>query len=295
MRRLSGLVLALLTAALMVAPAAQAGIPPVRGTLYGPLPTEIVTIYLPNTPLLLSRGTPSGLPQAVLLVHGGGWHQQHNETEQPTIAQGLRGQGFVVFDVDYPQANLNEAAFPREPDAIERAVRWVHANGASFGADPENIVLLGGSAGGNLVSLVGERGLPGVRGVAELSGPTNLATLVEMGIGEELKASLAFSLSIALGCAGEGAGWEKILACDGSPAAAEWSPVNHVPSKASCPNWFLGSGEEDLVPLSQQLEFLPKLRAAGCNATLEVVPGKGHGFGLWSRIGQAVYSFIAAN
>ncbi len=231
----------------------------------------------------------------MLLVHGGGWRQQPNETEQAFVAQDLRAHGLTVFDINYPQANLEETAFPKQPEAIASAIAWVREHASEFGGDPGNLELLGGSAGGHLVDLAGER-VPGIRTVVSLSGPTNLTKLVEMGQREELRSSLAISLAMALGCGGTRYGPEKLNFC--TPAqlqlAAEYSPVAHVPA-SGCPKYMLFSSEEDLVPLSQQQEFLPALQGAGCSASLTVLSGKGHSFGYWWRIKPQVIRFLAQN
>jgi acetyl esterase/lipase len=285
---------------MVFAPAASAWTPPVMGS-YGPLPSEVVTIYVPvnpaPSPALAPKATVATEPgaPAVLLVHGGGWRTQYNLTEQTTVAQNLRSQGFVVFDIDYPQASLNQTAFPKQPEAIRAAVAFVRANGASYGADPNNIELLGGSAGGNLVDLIGEQAPEGVRSVISLSGPSNLIPLDELGLKEELKESLAVSLAIAIGCGRERIGYAKLTACtpENLALAEVGSPALHVGT--ACVPFALFSAEEDLVPLSQSQEMLSALQAKGCTASLGIVPGKGHSFGYWTRVKEQVYSFIAAN
>lgn len=302
MRRPVPAVLAALVAIvafLVAAPLAQAGNQPVRDVHYGPLPGEVVTIFepidrpAPQARTLAALPSPGSAP-AVLLVHGGGWRQQPNVTEQPTVAQGLRDQGFAVFDIDYPQASEREMAFPKQPEAVAAATMWVKEHGAEYGADPENVILFGGSAGGNLVDLVGEQ-LPGVRAVVELSGPSNLVSLVQLGQEQLLRSSLTISLAMALGCGRETIGWQKIFACTNTALQEQFSPVDNVPGASSCPHWLLFSAEEDLVPVSQQREMLAALQSHGCDASLDVLPGRGHAFGYWSRINSSVYSFIDAN
>lgn len=296
--RLPGSLAAIVASSVVLAAAtpAQAVLSPIRGVSYGPASTEIATIYQPSGATALSSrlaaGDGAGMP-AVVLVHGGGWRQQANETEQPTVAQGLRAHGSVVFDIDYPQANAQETAFPKEPEAVDAAIEWVREHAAEYGANPQNIVLVGGSAGGHLVDLAGEQ-VPGVRAVVSLSGPTNLEALVQMGQRRELQPSLTISLAIAFGCGAEAVGVAKILGCTDTELQREFSPVFNVPG-SPCPNWLLYTAEFDLVPASQQWELLAGLRSAGCKASLGVVPGVGHAFGYWPSVNSAVYSFIAAN
>ena len=271
--------------------------PPVKGVNYGPMPSEVLTIFpTASSGAFALRTTIAGLAPTVILVHGGGWRTQYNETEQPSVAQGLRSKGYLVYDINYPQDNGDRTAFPTQPEALQAAIAFAHESAASFGGDPENIVLVGGSAGGHLVDLAGEQQLPGVRAVVSLSGPTNLITLMALAKHQELKLSLAVSLAQALGCGEEFLGYEKIQHCtpEAVALAQQFSPVNNIPA-TSCPNWLLFSAQEDLVPVSQQREFLSLLRAAGCNASLTVAPGAGHAFGYWSTVNTAVYQFIAAN
>jgi alpha-L-fucosidase 2 len=280
-------------------PSAQATItPPVRGIPYGPAPGETITAFTAKTTTKLATAlggaAATGGAPSVVLVHGGGWRRQLSVTEQAVVADNLMLHGDAVFDVDYPQDTAASPAFPKEPEAVASAISWVKAHATEFGGNPSNIVLLGGSAGGHLVELAGEK-TPGVRAVVSLSGPSNLVTLMEMGMLDELKPSLSVSLALALGCGQGGVSWEKILQCGPEiPLAEQYSPVDHVPA-SECPNWLLFSTEEDLVPVSQSREMLAALQANGCNATLNVLSGKGHSFGYWGRVQLQVNEFISAN
>ncbi|MDQ6810715.1 MAG: alpha/beta hydrolase, partial [Actinomycetota bacterium] len=144
----------------------------IQGVSYGPLGGDKVVIFP-----ALSPGA-----RTVLLVHGGGWHEQTSEVPQRLTAKELQKQGFAVFDVLYPQDSEAEGAFPLEPEAIETAITWAIANGPTYNANPANVVLVGGSAGGNLVEMAAGRLdalAPGtVQGVVSLSGPANLHALV---------------------------------------------------------------------------------------------------------------------
>src|SRR6202161_4689295 len=144
--------------------ASSAPQPAISSLSYGPLEEEQLTVFPAR-----SAGAPS-----VLLVHGGGWSKQANETEVPWVAEDLQSAGFAVFDANYPQDSNTQPAFPLEPEAITAAAEWVRANATSYHRSATNIVLVGGSAGGQLAEMTATR-FP-VAAVVSLSGPTTLVT-----------------------------------------------------------------------------------------------------------------------
>lgn len=273
---------ALLAAALGAAPA-QALTPPIyREVPYGPSPAERMTIFSHS-------GAPGPL---VVLVHGGGWRLQPNATEFGSQARSLQKQGAAVFDINYDQDSPTETAFPLETNDVRAAVLWATAHAAEYGADPSNVVLLGGSAGGLLVERAAElldEEAPGtVRGVVSLSGPTDFTTLIGLALNHTLTdRSYIFSIGQALGCTGA-------LASCPTAYAEEWSPALHVPAAANCPTWMLLWSEVDAVAKLQAEELRGNLLAAGCSVSTDVLP-TGHGFSYWSTANHAIFAYVHAN
>ncbi|WP_051471192.1 alpha/beta hydrolase [Patulibacter minatonensis] len=92
-------------------------------------------------------GSPSPL---VVYLHGGGFvFGGLRATDRPCRRLALAG-ACVVVAVDYRLAP--ETPFPGPLDDVVAAVRWIAANAADLGGDPERVVLLGDSAGGNLAA-----------------------------------------------------------------------------------------------------------------------------------------------
>jgi len=93
----------------------------------------------------------SGTPRTslgVIYAHGSGWRVGDKDLGTRTFFQRLAGQGHVVLDIAYtlwPQADI-----PTMVTEVNQAVLWMKENGATYGVDPECIVLMGGSAGGHL-------------------------------------------------------------------------------------------------------------------------------------------------
>lgn len=252
-----------------------------KNVSYGPSPNETATIY--------SQLNPGAT--TVILVHGGGWRLQlKGVTEEGWQSKSLQRQGFAVFNVDYDQDSPSEPAFPLETDEIAAATQWAIAHAASYNANPSKVVLLGGSAGAQLVARAAEQldaANPGtVDGVVSLSGPMNFTTLVPLAEHHEIKdKNYVLSIEQALGCPGDWAG------CSSS-YETEWSPALNIPTGA-CPDWLLLSSEIDTPATSQAQEMLGDLQGAGCRASLSLVP-TGHGFSYWHEVSGTIFSFIAA-
>lgn len=110
-------------------------------------------------PRLLSLDiyTPKGaesLPVTVY-VHGGGW-QKGDKSRAGGMAEAYNNEGYVFVSTNYRLAP--DAAFPAWPEDVAAAVAWVHEHISEYGGNPEQLCLMGHSAGAHLVALVGTDG-----------------------------------------------------------------------------------------------------------------------------------------
>jgi acetyl esterase len=289
----AALLTALTAAALAVAPGASASTissaygPVYEMVRYGPSYGEHLDIFES-----LSRPAP-----IVILIHGGGWRFADSLGQFAPESKALQAQGFTVFDIQYIQDSTTRPAFPREPNDVMLATRWAIANAATYHADPTNVVLLGGSAGGQLAAVAAEQldgAKPGtVRGVVSLSGPMNLASMWKLiENGQFTGAGFTYSLEQALGRLPGETAFSSESEREAYPAA--WSPALHVSSQG-CPNWLLFHSQEEKIPLSQAQEMTSALSKAGCGVSLHVVPGEKHAFSYWGSIASTIFSFIRSN
>jgi acetyl esterase/lipase len=147
-----------------------------------------------QTPLLLDlfqpkEIKPKEIKQAVpglIFVHGGSWSRGTRKVYD-FYCEHFAKNGYVAATIEYRLSG--EAPFPAAIQDVKCAIRWMRANAARLGVDPNKIGLAGGSAGGHLVLLAayantddpeleGTGGNPGVssrvQAVIDLYGPVLL-------------------------------------------------------------------------------------------------------------------------
>ena len=132
----------------------------------------------------------------LVYLHAGGWIAG-DRTGVSDMVSAQVARGYALASVDYQLATVDAggrpiASFPGAVWDVKRAIRFVKANAEAWSLDPVAVVLVGTSAGGHLAALVaatrGELEPPelppttapsrdsSVRGVADIVGPTDLAT-----------------------------------------------------------------------------------------------------------------------
>src|ERR1700733_3092268 len=196
-----------------------------------------------------------GLRLAVVLIHGGGWDSLDKSTMRG-MGQFLARSGFVAFSVDYRLVKGKENRWPAQLDDVQRAVRWVRANAATYGVNPERIGAFGHSAGAQLAALLGmedarDNSDPAlakysskVQAVVDVSGPTDF-TMHREADGDAVLANF--------------------FGGDYAHRAKVWqdaSPAFHV-SKNDSPFLIVHGTQDVEVPLAQSQELADKLNQAG--------------------------------
>ena len=158
-----------------------------RGPVGFPSALEIATITDDDVDGVAIRiyqgdGVPTGL---VVYFHGGGY-VLGSIGLMDNVARALaHGSGAVVVSVGYRLAP--EDPYPAGLDDCERVTRWAFANAERFGVSPEQVVVAGESAGGNLAAAValrlrdaGDEHLAGqVLVYPQVSGTTTYPSAVE--------------------------------------------------------------------------------------------------------------------
>jgi acetyl esterase/lipase len=229
------------------------------------------------------RDRPMGCP-TLLQIHGGAWVIGTKDQQGLPLMLHMAARGWVCVSMNYRLSP--HATFPDHLIDVKRALAWVRTHGQEYGADPDFIVVTGGSAGGHLAALVAltandpeyqpgfeevdttVQGCVPFYGVYDFTDRHSLerhggrALLLERKV---MKASLAEA-----------------------PAAYEKaSPLSRL--SAAAPPFLVVHGDRDtLVPVAEARRFAEDFRRfAHCRVAYAEIPGAQHAFEIFPSLRTA--------
>lgn len=212
---------------------------------------------------------PEPLP-VVLFIQGGAWMEANRKLN---LTDFLVRHGFATVSIDHRLSQ--QARFPAQIRDAQAAVRWVRANAAHYGFDPERVGVWGISSGGHLAALLGTAAgvtdwedaddAPGVssavRAVVDLSGPTDF---LQMGGFHDQPDSPEAQL---LG----GPIWSRV------DQVRQANPISYIRGNEP-PFLILHGDQDDIVPIGQSELLYQALQAVGNDVTFVPLAGEGHFF-----------------
>ncbi|MGI8792478.1 MAG: alpha/beta fold hydrolase [Acidimicrobiales bacterium] len=221
-------------------------------------------------------GEVAGAP-AVVLVHGGSW-RNGDRTQLRGYGVLLGREGYVCVAPEYRL--LGESVWPAQIHDVKAAIRWVRANAAELGVDPERIAIEGNSAGGHLALLAA--GTPDDPAFEGDGGNAGVSTRLAAAIG--VYPPVLFSH----GAYEDGA--VPILALsDPDPGSVELaaaaSPLSRV--SAEYPPTMLVHGTADqTVPRAASIRMYERLLEAGVSVDLHMYADQPHAFDAQPEFGR---------
>lgn len=229
-------------------------------------------LFLPK-----KRATDKPLP-LIAFIHGGGWRNGDKGSGLRRVAAFVESGEFVGASIGYRLSG--EATWPAQIHDCKAAIRWLRAHAKEFGFDPNRIAVMGSSAGGHLVAMLGTSGdvkkLEGNLGqhkaissrvncVVDEFGPTNFLTMNDFPgkmdhLAEDSPESKLLGQQIT-----------KV-----PELVREASPITYV-TRDDPPILILHGTKDPLVPYQQSVVFAEALRKAGVTVTLQKIENGEHG------------------
>lgn len=213
-----------------------------------------------------------GARPAFVNFHGGAFILGDLETEHPRCLMLAAEGGAVAIGVDYRLAPENP--FPAGVEDCYAAVKWVAANAATLGIDPQRIVIGGGSAGGALTAAVAlmarDRGGPGLA-LQMLFYPVidDRCETESMRAGRD---ALIWSTQHSLDM------WNHYIGADRGKVSPYASPARAADLSGLAPAYVITCEHDPLR--DEGLIYAMRMMQAGVPVELHNYPGTVHGFDL---------------
>ena len=228
---------------------------------YGADPAQRFDAYWPDAPA-------GGRQPGILLLHGGYWFGG-DKTHWRGIARRLAARGYAVFAANYRLST--RAAWPAQRDDAVAALGYIQRQAGRFQLDPDRMVVLGSSAGGQLATVLGATGGYRVRGVVGLS-PVNSLFLAYVDGGRETatgpQRKLRRAVTQLVGCRPTG-----LVTAPCLDRMGQATP--HV-TAAAVPMLLIHS-RGDFVPSGHSTMVRDALARIGLTADVKLLAGSAHG------------------
>ncbi|WIB61645.1 alpha/beta hydrolase fold domain-containing protein [Curtobacterium sp. MCLR17_007] len=221
---------------------------------------------------LLRPALAEGPTPLLLWVHGGGLISGSPEQDDRANAGFVRSLGIAVAAVRYRLAP--DAVAPAAAEDVYSAFVALVERAGRLGIDPARIAIGGASAGGGLAAAA-------TLMAVDRPGPVPVFQLLVYPMLDDrtvLRTDMD-TTNVHVWMPGSNRyGWTSYLGTDpGSPDVSAYAAPARRTDLAGLPPAWVGVGANDLFH-DEDVEYAERLRAAGIDCTLEVVPGAFHGF-----------------
>lgn len=228
----------------------------------------------------------------LVFVHGGSW-MEGSRTEMTNYLYTFSALGYTVATIDYDLLDFYDyltgefVSVNDQVGMVSEAISYLTDNAEKYHIDTEKIVLIGHSAGGQLVGCLAERVSDHpeeyeyqLAGVVILAGVTDLKTMLYEGHQWEGNVSLALVPFI----------FDGVENSDVITEIEKVDVASNITEKL--PPVLLVHGNNDtLVPLTMSENLYQSLKDLGVDTELVVVEGMSHGLEE-QAVSNAIYTYL---
>jgi acetyl esterase/lipase len=229
--------------------------------------------------LLLPSKPKDDRPLPVIAhIHGGAWLGGDRAGGHGKLAAYVTGGEYAGVAIGYRLTG--EAIWPAQIHDCKAAIRWIRANAKKYNLDPDRIGVIGESAGGHLVAMLGTSGA-----VKELEGDLgahkDFSSRVQCVVDEFGPADIPAMQGAGsrMDHDGPNSPEGKLVGgrvSDKKAVAIAASPITYV--AADNPPFLILHGNKDpLVPYNQSERLSQALKKAKVECYFVTVDGAGHG------------------
>lgn len=263
---------------------------------YGSDPIQTIDCHLPSNPL-------NSL--VVLLIHGGFWMSLYNRSIEDAVANDLVRLNLIVCNLDYRSFG-NNGGFPNTFYDVSNGTDLLRTIAQEQGFNADRIIIVGHSAGGQLGGfLSGRFRLKPNQAGFSVNPLRPIAFVSQAGVNNMWDGCDQADIT------GDGAVMKFLggnyhqypqryvqssLAASTNPSIRDLYPSEFLP--LNIPIQAITGSADDVVPITQTMDFVQQAKNAGDNCSEVIVPGEDHFVHLnptsqsWNRTRAFILSFI---
>lgn len=235
-------------------------------------PRQRLNLLLPRTP---RNNRP--LP-VIVYIHGGAWLAGDRAAGHGRLVAYVAGGEYAGVSVGYRLTR--EAIWPAQIHDCKAAIRWIRANARKYNLDPYKIGVIGDSAGGHLVAMLGTSG--GVKALEGNLGPhKSVSSWVQCVVDRfgpsDILAMKDYPSRLNHDAASSPEG--KLVGgrvSDKKDVAIAASPITYV-SPDDPPFLIIHGNKDVIVPYNQSQRLSAALKKTKVECYFVTVDGAGHG------------------
>ncbi|MDO5979572.1 alpha/beta hydrolase [Flavivirga spongiicola] len=234
--------------------------------------TRISLVKIPTLEIYLpSKKSATG--KAVIICPGGGYGVLSYDWEGTDVAKWFNSKGIAAFVLKsrLPLSKSIIVSHEAPLQDAQRAIRWVRHNAETYQVNPDQIGVIGFSAGGHLAATLGVR--------YDKSNNFKEQALDTISARPDFTV-LVYPVVTMMDDYTHKGSQNSLLGKNASDALKkEYSMELHV-TENTPPTFMVHSGNDKAVPVENSLQLYKALNDKGVKVEMHIYPHGGHGYGL---------------
>lgn len=213
----------------------------------------------------------------LIFIHGGAWSGGDRKMLR-VYGMSYARKGYVTACISYRLSG--EATSPAAIQDCKCAVRWLRDNAGKYHVNPDQIGVIGGSAGGHLAMMLGYASDPSLEGDG---GHTGVSSKVQAVVNFYGVYDMTTPACRVAGPVVKFVGGKSYA--EAPELYTRVSPVHYL-AKGAPPTLILHGTIDDLVPISQSDALADRLRELGVPFVYDRLPGWPHAMDMAEVVNQ---------
>jgi acetyl esterase/lipase len=192
---------------------------------------------------------------AAMFIHGGFWRARYDLTHSGFICAALTNAGFITWNIEYRRVGNPGGGWPGSFEDVTAAYQFLKQLAGKYPIDPQRILVLGHSAGGELaLALAAHHN--SMRAVVALAGVVNLRRAWELHLSNDAVV--------------------EFLGGPPDRVRDHYHEASPAELDIHCRQLLIHGAEDDTVPMQMSRDYVKQKQQRRENVSLLEIPKAGH-------------------